>query len=539
MSEKDINAENVSEKENGTVQPIDAADTASVESAPAKVGPIEAASVDTTPEAPVTVSAAETPAAETPVAETPAAETPVAETPVAETPATETPVGSVSTEGVAAEAIMAKTSAPDTNATGGESSYGGFSQKWNYERNEKAKSRNRGWKIFAVAMSLLFVATLSAFITYFATNEKDDGDSYKSGVIDESRDKSYGAISEKINNTEVTEVPEISSEYTGEELTSQEIIKLAKPSVVGIKTMVEQNYGWYYGTQTYEGVGSGFIITSDGYVVTNYHVIEDAVSVKVILSDGTEYDAETIGFDALSDVAVLKVDAENLPALVIGNSDIVTAGDTVIAIGCPSGIDLAGTATRGMVSMVDRDISITDSYGRVQKVMSVIQIDAAINPGNSGGPLLNSRGEVIGINTLKLSSTSYEGIGFALPINGVMKLVDQICENGAVVERPTDSFVTGKAALGITYREITAAESRKYQLPQGVLVVLISQGGAAQNSGMKSGDVIVEFDGKETLTDDALIELIDSKKPGDVVKVKIYRDGEYTELDVKLSEASE
>lgn len=421
-----------------------------------------------------------------------------------------------------------------------ENSYGGFSQKWNYERSEGKKNKGRGLKVFAVAMSFLFVATLSAFLTYFYMDQKAEDSAFFSKNKDKSSvTVSNEPISEKINNTAVTTIPEISAEYTGEELTSQEIIAMATPSVVGIKTMVEQDYGYFYGTQTYEGVGSGFIITDDGYVVTNYHVIEDAISVKVILSDGTEYDAETVGFDELSDVAVLKVDAQGLPALVIGNSNAVVAGDTVIAIGCPSGIDLAGTATRGMVSMVNRQISITDYYGRVQKMMSVIQIDAAINPGNSGGPLLNSRGEVIGINTLKLSSTSYEGIGFALPINGVMELVDQICQNGAVVERPSDSFVTGKAALGITYREITAAESRKYQLPQGVLVVLLSQGGAAQKGGMKSGDVIVSFDGKEITTDDELIELIDAKKPGDVVEVKVYRDGEYKELDVTLSEASE
>lgn len=421
-----------------------------------------------------------------------------------------------------------------------EHSYGGFSQKWNYERNEqRAKNKGKGLKIFAVAVSMLFVATLSAFVTYVAMDKSPNANinnNVKGAFVTNADSQT---VSEKVHNSAVNEIPEISPSYTGTELTSQEIISLATPSVVGIRTMVEQNYGWFYGTQTYEGVGSGFIITNDGYVVTNYHVIADSVSTKVILHDGTELDAEIIGFDQLSDVAVLKVEAENLPALVIGNSDAVIAGDTVIAIGCPSGIDLAGTSTRGMVSKVDRAISITDSYGRVQKTMNVIQIDAAINPGNSGGPLLNSRGEVIGVNTLKLSSTSYEGIGFALPINGVMKLVDQICENGAVVERPTDSFVTGKAALGITYREITAAESRKYQLPQGVLVVLVSQGGAAQQSGIKSGDIIISFDGKEILTDDELIEMIDGKKPGDKVNVKIYRDGEEKEIEVILSEASE
>ncbi len=423
----------------------------------------------------------------------------------------------------------------------GQNTYGGFSQKWNYERyEEKARKKGRGLKVFALVMSFMFIITLTAFVTYYVTQENSDGSFRVNSFFNNDKSSSpVGVtISEKVVTSENNTVPEIVAEYTGEELSSQEIISLAKPSVVGIKTMIEEYYS-FYGTQTYEGVGSGFIITEDGYIVTNYHVIEDAVSIKVILADGNEYDAETVGYDALSDVAVLKIEAASLPALVIGNSDAVVAGDTVIAIGCPSGIDLAGTATRGMVSMVNREIAITDYYGRTQKIMKVIQTDAAINPGNSGGPLLNSRGEVIGINTLKLSSTGYEGIGFALPINGVMELVDQICENGAVVERPADSFVTGKAALGITYREITASEARQFKLPQGVLVVFLSQGGAAQKSGMKSGDVIVAFDGKEITTDDELISLIDTKKPGDVVEVKVYRDGEYMEIDVTMAEASE
>ncbi|MBE6650823.1 MAG: PDZ domain-containing protein [Ruminococcaceae bacterium] len=420
--------------------------------------------------------------------------------------------------------------------TGQENSYGGFSQKWNYEKNEaKSQKKSKGLMILAISMSALFLITFLGFIFYhrYVTENELPGKS--------NSPSNYGgsaSVSDKVYNSPVITAPEISDVYTGEELSSQEIIALAKPSVVGVKSIIEEDYGWY-GTQTYEGVGSGFIITSDGYIVTNYHVIEGAVSIKIVLSDGTEYDAVEIGSDPLSDVAVLKVDGTDLPALVIGDSDALSAGDTVIAIGCPSGIDLAGTATRGMISMVNRQISITDSYGNVQKMMSVIQTDAAINPGNSGGPLLNTRGEVIGINTLKLSATTYEGIGFALPINGVMKLVEQICENGAVVDRPADSFVTGKAALGITYRDITASESKRYDLPQGILVVLLSQGGAAQKSGMRSGDVIVAFDGKDIKTAEELIKILEKKKPGDVVSVKFYRDGEYMTVDATLTEASE
>ncbi len=427
----------------------------------------------------------------------------------------------------------------ETVNQGDESSYGGFSQKWNYEKVEaKAKRQNRFLKWTAIAMSFLFVATLSVFITYYTMSQKSDKPN-SSPIEYSTAVNSNLPIAEKVNNANYTPIPEVSDKYTGKELTSQEIIALATPSVVGIRTMVEQNYGYFFGTQTYEGVGSGFIITSDGYVVTNYHVIADAVSIKVILSDGTEYEAEIVGYDQLSDVAVLKVDAQNLPALVIGNSDVVVEGDTVIAIGCPSGIDLAGTATRGMVSKVNRDISITDAYGRVQKKMSVIQIDAAINPGNSGGPLLNSRGEVIGINTLKLSSTSYEGIGFALPINGVMKLVDQICENGAVVDRPSDSFVTGKAMLGVSGDTITEAESKYYELPLGVCVYFLTPGAPAQQAGIKRSDIIVAFDGKDVTTYEELEELIASKRPGDKVVVKVYRDSEYKEFEVTLTEASE
>ncbi len=433
-------------------------------------------------------------------------------------------------------------SATEATYMGNGESYGGFSQKWNYERAEiNAKKKNKGIKILAGVMSVLFVATLSAFATYYIMDKKTDtseNDTEINKLLNESGGV-QSSVSDKIVNAPEIQVPTVLADYTGETLTSQEVIALAKPSVVGIKTMVEQYYGAWFGTQTYEGVGSGFIITSDGYIVTNAHVIDGAVSIKVILSDNTEYDAEVVGSDELADVAVLKIEAQELPALVIGNSDASLAGDTVIAIGCPSGIDLAGTATRGMISMVNREISITDSYGRVQKIMSVIQTDAAINSGNSGGPLLNMRGEVIGINTLKLSSASYEGIGFALPINGVMTLVDQICENGAVVERPSDSFVTGKAALGITYQEVSASMTNRYNLPQGVLVVLVSRDGAAQNAGIKSGDVIVEYDSKEITTDDELLELIDAGKPGDEVIVKVYRDGEYINFDVVLTESAE
>jgi len=429
-----------------------------------------------------------------------------------------------------------------------EHSYGGFSNKWAYEKSEtKAKKKGRGLKIFAAIMSALFLVTFTAFVTYYIMNEHDKEareDFYSEYVpgatspdLESEKDVSVNAsIDGEFNKAFDRENDEIVAEYTGEVLTRQQLIEFANPSVVGIKTQV-QGYS-FFGTSVYEGVGSGFILTETGYIVTNFHVVEDAMAIKVILENGNEYDATLVGSDELSDLAVLKIEpAEDLTTVVIGDSDKVVAGDSVIAIGCPSGIELAGTSTSGMVSRAKRELSITDSYGRVQKTMYVIQIDAPINPGNSGGPLLNDRGEVIGINTLKLSS-GYEGIGFALPINGVMDIVRQLCEDGVVSDRGESSYVKGKAALGITYNELTEEEAKYYKVPRGVLVILATPGGAAQTYGIKGGDIITKFETWDIVDADDLVSALNKCEPGQEVKLTIWRDGEEIELKVVLGESS-
>ncbi len=428
-------------------------------------------------------------------------------------------------------------------------SYGGFSGKWAWERQEeKARRKGRGLKIFAGIMCALFLVTLTAFVTYYIVNEHFDEPVYTNrpgGYVpedtpDEKDDESVSVnanIEGDINKAPEREEEKPVAEYTGEVLTRQGIISFASPSVVGIKTQV-QGYSYFGGPSVYEGVGSGFILTESGYIVTNYHVIEDAMAIKVILENSNEYDATLVGTDELSDIAVLKIEpGEELSTVVIGNSDNVVAGDSVIAIGCPAGIEFAGTATSGMVSMARREVSITDSYGRVQKTMYAIQIDAPINPGNSGGPLLNDRGEVIGINTLKLS-TGYEGIGFAVPINGVMDIVNQLCENGVVVERGASSYVKGKAALGITYNGLSAEEARYYQVPQGVLVLLATPGGAAQKYGVKGGDIITAFGDVKVVTASDLFTALEKSAPGDEVTLTLWRDGEEIKLPIVLGESS-
>ncbi len=464
-------------------------------------------------------------------------ETTFDEVPVQDAPSEEPAISVASDEAVKAEPSEA-------------GSFGGFSSKLAWERyEEKQRRRGKGIKIFAGVMCALFLVTLTAFVTYYIVNEHFDKPVYTNtphdpyvpeDVPDEKDDESV-SVNANIEN-DITKAPdreesELVAEYTGEVLTKQEIISFASPSVVGIKTQV-QGYSYFGGTSVYEGVGSGFILTETGYIVTNYHVIEDAMAIKVILENANEYDAVLVGSDELSDIAVLKIEpTEDLHTVVIGNSDAVVAGDMVIAIGCPAGIEFAGTATSGMVSMARREVSISDSYGRVQKTMYAIQIDAPINPGNSGGPLLNDRGEVIGINTLKLS-TGYEGIGFAVPINGVMEIVNQLCENGVVVERGASSYVKGKAALGITYNELTAEEARYYQVPRGVLVILATPGGAAQKYGVKGGDIITAFDSAEVVNADDLISALDKSAPGDEITLTIWRDGEEIKLPIVLGESS-
>ena len=476
-------------------------------------------------------------------------ETPLVENiPEAETVfvADETPASSETASNAAAETPI------DTEfvKTPEEHSYGGFSNKWTYEKAEtKAKKKGKGLKLFAAVMSALFLVTLTAFVTYFIMNEhsKDAREDFYSEYVPGATSADLDANSEKdvsvnasidgeFNKAKDREEGEIVAEYTGEVLTRQQLIEFANPSVVGIKTQV-QGYS-FFGTSVYEGVGSGFILTETGYIVTNYHVIEEAMAIKVILENGNEYDATLVGSDELSDLAVLKIEpAEDLATVVIGDSDKVVAGDSVIAIGCPSGIELAGTSTSGMVSRAKRELSITDSYGRVQKTMYVIQIDAPINPGNSGGPLLNDRGEVIGINTLKLSS-GYEGIGFALPINGVMDIVRQLCEDGVVSDRGESSYVKGKAALGITYNELTEEEAKYYKVPRGVLVILATPGGAAQTYGIKGGDIITEFEDWDIVDADDLVSALNKCEPGQEVELAIWRDGEEIELDIVLGETS-
>ena len=292
-----------------------------------------------------------------------------------------------------------------------------------------------------------------------------------------------------------------------------DIVKKVTPSVVGISSEMAQ------GTAT----GTGIIMSQDGYIITNAHVVDSASKVTVVLSDNTEIGATIIGCDTKTDLAVIKVSKTGLSTAEFGSSDDLEVGELAIAIGNPLGFELSGTVTGGMISALNRQITIED------KSMTLIQTDAAINPGNSGGPLVNSYGQVIGINSAKISSNYAEGLGFAIPINSAIPIVNELISNG---------YVTGRPLIGLSGEDITYVMSRYYNIPKGVYVRFINENSSASKGGVKVGDVIVAINGTDITTMNELNKIKDTFKPGDTIKLKVYRDGKNLELPVVLSEAT-
>ncbi|MGM9546127.1 MAG: S1C family serine protease [Vescimonas sp.] len=296
-------------------------------------------------------------------------------------------------------------------------------------------------------------------------------------------------------------------------------------SVVSINTTATAGTNIFGQTVETASAGSGFIISSDGYIVTNYHVVKGATSVKVTLYSGDTYDATVIGGDSDYDVAVIKINASGLPAVTLGNSADVNVGDTVLAIGNPLG-ELTFSMSQGIVSCCDRAINVDGTP------FNMIQVDASINPGNSGGPLVNLYGEVVGIVSAKYSSysnTTVEGLGFAIPISDVRAIITDIIENGQV---------TGKAYLAIKAGTMTEQMAAQYDIDitEGVFVYSTESGGAGEKAGLQLGDVITKLN-DTTIT--SMTDLTMAKKgykAGDTVTLTVYRSGEYITLDLTFDQ---
>ena len=270
--------------------------------------------------------------------------------------------------------------------------------------------------------------------------------------------------------------------------------------------------------------GSGFIISQDGYVISNYHVVEGATKLSVITSDSKEYDAELVGYDKSNDISVLKIEAENLPFVKLGSSDTLAVGDQVVAIGNPLG-ELTSTLTVGYISAKDRAVNTDGSY------MNMLQTDAAINSGNSGGPLFNMNGEVIGITTAKYSGTSnsgatIEGIGFAIPMDDVADMIEDLVNLG---------YVTG-AYLGVMVRDMDSSVAEAYGLPLGVYVAEVTAGSCAEAAGVKAKDIIVNLGGYDITSMSELSRALRKLKAGETTTISVYRGGTQEHMEITLDE---
>lgn len=312
-------------------------------------------------------------------------------------------------------------------------------------------------------------------------------------------------------------------------LTTQEIVNQVGPSVVSITSRV-QTTDFFRNQILQEGAGSGvvFQVGDEGILIlTNQHVVDSAQALTVTFDDNVRVDAQVVGADTDTDLAIIKIDSKDIPkelkgnvkAVEFGNSDDLTVGERAIAIGNPLGYN--DTVTVGVISALDRELQMAD------KNMKLIQTDAAINPGNSGGALVNEQGQLVGINTAKISDTKVEGIGFAIPINQAKPIVEELVQQG-YVSRPY---------LGIVAGDIDEEMSGVYKLPVGVYIYEVVKDSAADKAGLQVGDVIIEMDGDKILSMDQLTEIISSKEVGDKIAVTIVRNGEKNqELTITLQE---
>lgn len=308
--------------------------------------------------------------------------------------------------------------------------------------------------------------------------------------------------------------------FEGEEgaLTPSEAFEKVAPAVVVVSVNGNVFNGFY--NEEVEGIGSGFIINEEGYILTNYHVIEDANEVTVTLSDGRDVKAKVVNYDQNQDIAMLKINEEGIvvPGVVeLGDSSVLKTGEEVLAIGTPLSKEFNQTLTGGYISAVNRNVETSTG---VQ--VNLIQTDAAINPGNSGGPLINTKGEVIGINTLKIADSDVEGIGFAIPINEVKDRIEAL-------SKPILN-------LGVSIREINSDLAKQYKMEEGLYVVQVVEFSPAEKAGIQAGDVIVKFDGKSIKTFEELKEIRDQKSAGDIVEIEVSRNGSSKTLNLQLEE---
>ncbi len=384
-------------------------------------------------------------------------------------------------------------------------------------KTKMPKKPGAGKRILAAVLSVILVAGSCGITAALVNNRWEQ----KTSQMENSFNQKLEDLQKQMNSSsgsQGTSRPAVS----GDQMSPSQVYAANVNSVVAISSTVQSNS--FYGPTEGTATGSGFILTEDGYVITNCHVVEGATAVSVITHDKSEYPATIIGKDATNDIAVLKVEAAGLPAAIIGSSDDLIIGDMVVAIGNPLG-ELTATQTVGYVSGKDRDVTTDGS------IISMIQTDAAINSGNSGGPLFNMYGEVVGVTTAKYSGTSgsgatIEGIGFAIPIDDVKGIISDLIDYG---------YVTG-AYLGVTVSNTDEESAAMFGLPVGAYVMTVEKGGSADRAGIQPKDIIIELGGTEVKGITTLTRALRNYKAGDTTSITVIRSGGKLELEITLDE---
>lgn len=399
------------------------------------------------------------------------------------------------------------------------------------------KKSSNGGKVALLVIAVILgifvvsVSSISAFVAFtgFQTTVEEDidnvvigtqspeenNDASIPGSVDGTSDSSETqTTTEKVQPTPIREFPTLEQLAAPDDaLSLPEIYNKVSPSVVGVSCKLSRS------TTT----GTGIIFSKDGYILTNAHVVDGAETITIVDYNMNEYEATLIGADSQTDLAVLKIESADLVPCEFGISADLQIGELVVAIGNPLGFDLFGSMTNGIISGLNRTISIGENE------MTLLQTNASINNGNSGGPLIDAYGRVIGITSAKVASTYGEGLGFAIPIDEALPIVNDLIAYG---------YVTGRPMIGVTGEDITAIMSMYYRLPQGVYVRFIEPDSAAHVAGIKAGDIIIGIQGEAITSMDELNAIKNNYSAGDTVVLTIYRDGKNIEINLTLGEAT-
>ena len=399
--------------------------------------------------------------------------------------------------------------------------YNPYQPYQSYQPQPPKKKKGTTAKIVAL---ILVVAVLGSVGGALLTNAISSIYGKYEDPAEEPKPQVAEKVEEPAFEREVHKLPDsLGTNDAGKSLSLTQVYEMTVNSVVGINTEITTNA---FGQEAVAASsGSGFILSEDGYIITNAHVVADASSIEVVLFNEDSFEAKLVGADSSFDVAVLKIEAKGLPAVTVGDSDALKVGEDVVAIGNPLG-ELTFTMTNGILSAIDREINID---GNPQ---NMLQTNAAINSGNSGGPLFDMDGNVIGVTTAKysgssLTGTSIEGLGFAIPINEALKVAYDLAEYG---------YVKGQAYLGVTVKTLDSQTAEYYSLPMGPRVESVSPGSCAEKAGIQVGDIVIRFNGEDVENNAALIAALKRVQAGDTVNATLFRLGGEVEVTVTLDE---